>query len=282
MFLWFCIVFPSLPINPGKGLSSYMDITLRDRFTALCQKYFPGTELPLALEFRDGPRAAKKVPPPDGHRCIICQIGQARNGTPLAFDGSSVTCRGGLMYTGYSAERPQGFRFFLSTGKEGVVEGERYKQSPEIVDVWERLIPPFSSQGKHLVFTRWDQLTEADNPEVVIFFARPEVISGLFTLANYDRSDPNGVICPMGAGCTSIVYYPWLEQQKEGTDQKVVLGMFDPSARKCVPLDVMTIAFPMKRFTKVVGFMEESFLITPTWETVKKKIGRSEAVYTKE
>ncbi len=234
----------------------------------------------LPLNSVQGPVPNKKVPPPDGWRCIICQIGQARNGTPLAFDGSSVTCRGGLMYTGYSCERPPGFRYFLSDGKEGVVEGERYKQTPEIVDAWEKLIPPFDSQGKELLFTRWDQLTEADNPAVVIFFARAEVMSGLFTLANFDRADPNGVICPMGAGCSSIVYYPWLEQQN--ADPKVILGMFDPSARKCVPLDVMTMAFPMKRFEKVIGFMEESFLITKTWETVKKKIERSGALYKKE
>lgn len=257
-----------------------MDLILRDRFTTLWQKYFPGAELPLALEFRAGPGTNKKVPPPDGWRCIICQIGQARNGTPLAFDGQSVTCRGGLMYTGYSCERPQAFRYFLSGGKEGVVEGERYKQTPEIVDAWEKLIPFFDAKGKNLLFTRWDQLTESDNPAVIIFFARPEVMSGLFTLANFDRADPNGVICPMGAGCSSIVYYPWQELQKE--DPKVILGMFDPSARKCVPVDVMTIAFPMKKFEKVIGFMEESFLITKTWETVKKKIERSGAMYRKE
>jgi hypothetical protein len=258
-----------------------MDTTLRDRFITLWQKYSPGAEFPLALEFRNaGQSAAKKVPPPGGWRCIICQIGQARNGTPLAFDGQSVTCRGGLMYTGYSCERPQGFRYFLSHGKEGVVEGERYKQTPELVDAWEKLIPPFDSQGRDLLFTRWDQLTEGDDPAVVIFFARPEVMSGLFTLANFDQSDPNGVICPMGAGCSSIVYYPWLEQQKAAP--KVIMGMFDPSARKCVQLDVMTIAFPMKRFEKVVGYMEESFLVTGTWETVKKKIERSAAMYKKE
>ena len=259
---------------------SSMDTTLRDRFTSLWQKYFPGAELPLALEFRHEPGSARHVPAPGGWRCIICQIGQARNGTPLAFDEDSITCHGGRMYTGYSAERPPGFRYFLSHGNNGVVEGERYKQTPEIVDAWERLIPPFSAQGTSLCFTRWDQLTEQDNPDVVVFFARAEVMSGLFTLANFDRSDPNGVICPMGSGCSSIVYYPWLEQQKE--NPRVVLGMFDPSARKCVPLDVMTLAFPMKRFGKVIGFMEESFLITPSWETVKKKIERSGEMYRKE
>lgn len=257
-----------------------MDISLRDRFTALWEKYFPGADLPLAIEFRDSPLGAKQVPHPDGWRCIICQMGQARNGMPLSFDAGAVTCRGGRKYTGFSCEPLQGFRFFLSTGKEGVVEGERYKQTPEIVDAWEKLIPPFDSSGKHLVCTRWDQLTGEHNPEVVIFFARPEVMSGLFTLANFDQGDPNGVICPMGAGCSSTIYYPWLEQQKD--NPKVVMGMFDPSARPCVPLDVMTIAFPMKRFVKMVGYMEESFVITKSWETVKKKIERSNGMYKKE
>ncbi len=207
-------------------------------------------------------------------------MGRARNGTPITMDARSVTCRGGLMYTGYSNQRPPDFRYFLSCGKPGGVEGERYKQTPEIVDAWEKKIPFFSSQGKDLVLTRWDQLTEVDMPDGVIFFARPEVMSGLFTLANFDQGDPNGVICPMGAGCSSIIYYPWLEQQKE--DPKVVLGMFDPSARPCVPLDVITMAFPMKKFEKVIGYMEESFLITKSWDTVKKKIERSAALYKKD
>ncbi|NMB79678.1 MAG: DUF169 domain-containing protein [Methanomicrobiales archaeon] len=255
-----------------------MDIAVRDRFTGLWEKYFPGAELPLGIEFRaTPPESRKKVPPPDGWRCLICQMGQARNGTPLVFDDASVTCRGGRMYTGFSNQRPPEFRHFLSSGKPGVVEGERYKQTPEIVDAWGKSLTPLPTSRKSLVVTRWDQLGADDNPEVVVFFARPEVMSGLFTLANYDRGDPCGVICPMGAGCSSAVYYPWLEQQNE--DPRVVLGMFDPSARKCVQQDILTMAFPMKKFTKVIGFMEESFLITPTWETVKKKIERSTEQY---
>jgi hypothetical protein len=256
-----------------------MDIYHRDRFLGLWTTYFPGSELPLAFEFRKEPVTSANVPPPEGWRCIICQIGRARNGTPLVLSTESVTCRGGRMYAGYSCERPPGFRYFLSGGKAGVVEGERYKQTPEIVDAWEKLIPPFDASGNTIHVTRWDQLTTADNPDAVIFFARPEVLSGLYTLANFDQSDPNGVICPMGAGCSSILYYPWLEQQKE--NPKAVLGLFDPSARPCVPLDVLTMTFPMKKFTRVIGYMEESFLITKTWSTVQKKIERSAALYEK-
>jgi hypothetical protein len=140
-----------------------------------------------------------------------------------------LSVEGQKMDAGYSMERPPHFSFFLSHGKEGVVDGERYKQTPEIVDAWERLIPAFDAKEKDLAFIRWDQLTRADNPEVVIFFARPEVMSGLFIFANFNKGDPNGVICPMGAGCNSIPDYLRLEQQTE--NPKVVLGMSDRRLR---------------------------------------------------
>ena len=54
-----------------------------------------------------------------------------------------------------------------------------------------------------------------------------------------------------------------------------VLGMFDPSARPCVPVDMLSFAVPMKKFMQMIGYIEESFLITPTWQKVIKKIGQS-------
>jgi hypothetical protein len=56
--------------------------------------------------------------------------------------------------------------------------------------------------------------------------------------------------------------------------------MFDPSARPCVPVDVLTIAIPMKKFEKMISYMDESFLITKTWEKQKAKIARSNAVHS--
>jgi len=50
------------------------------------------------------------------------------------------------------------------------------------------------------------------------------------------------------------------------------LGMFDVSARPCVPTDVLTFSVPMKRFIRMVGNMEESFLITNSWRKVLKRI----------
>ena len=256
-----------------------MDIELRDRFTGLWNKYFPGADLPVTFGIGSDPGEVAMAPVPKGWRCIVCDLTKVRKGTSLALGGESVSCAGGKYYLGFSPERAPEFRYFLSYGKPGVVEGERYKQSPEVVEAMTGHTMDIPAGGRCYVFKRWDQLEPGDTPEVAIFFARPEVLSGLFTLANFDQTDPNGgVICPFGAGCGSIVYYPWVEQQKE--NPRAVLGMFDPSSRPCVPLDILTMAVPMKKFVKMIGFMEESFLITPTWEKVKRKIERSREIYS--
>ena len=127
-------------------------------------------------------------------------------------------------------------------------------------------------ESNFYTFRRWDKLAPEDNPDVVIFFARPEVLSALFTLSNFDQADPNGVICPFGSGCSSIIHYPRMEQESDYP--RAVLGMFDPSARPCVPVDILTLSIPMKKFEKMTGYMDESFLITRTWDKVKKKIVR--------
>ncbi len=262
------------------GESRIMDINLRDTFLRLWNEYAPGSELPITFGISTETSAMNRAPPPRDWRCLVCDLAKIRKGISLAFTKESLSCSGAEFYLGYASERRPEFRYFLSTGKPGVVDGERYKRSPEIVDAMDRKPVRIPAEGKCYLFRRWDQLTEEDAPEVAVFFARPEVLSGLFTLANFDQSDPNGgVICPFGSGCSSIVYYPWLEQQS--AHPRAVLGMFDPSARPCVPVDVLTLAIPMKKFTQMIGYMEESFFITPTWEKVKKKIHRSATIHTR-
>lgn len=253
-------------------------MAIRDRFIRLWEKYCPGAELPITFEIGKDGRTAKKGNTPDGWRCIICDLARVRKGTPLVFDRSSITCSGGLFFMGFVTYRNENFRYFLSSGKPGVCEGERYKKTPEIVDELSGQHVSRPVEGSSYVFKRWDTLSPEDNPDVVIFFARPEVLSALFTLAHFDQADPDGVICPFGSGCSSIIHYPRLEQESD--HPRAVLGMFDPSARPCVPVDILTLAIPMKKFEKMIGSMDESFLITKTWDTVKIKIARSNAVHS--
>jgi len=119
---------------------------------------------------------------------------------------------------------------------------------------------------------RWQDDGVKEGILAVVFFAAPDVLSGLFTLANYDVADPHGVVTPMGSGCASIINYPYEEAQSE--QPRCVLGMFDVSARPGVPGDRLTFAVPIKRFEQMVLNMDESFLITDTWRTVERRLAR--------
>jgi Uncharacterised ArCR, COG2043 len=135
--------------------------------------------------------------------------------------------------------------------------------------------PPFEAPGRFMVLKRWDKLAAGDEPFAVIFFATPDVLSGLHVLANYDRSDPNGVIAPMGSGCATIVNYVW--QEAHADQPRCVLGMFDVSARPQVAPGVLTFAVPMKRLEQMAANMDESFLITESWEKVRGRIEKPAA-----
>jgi hypothetical protein len=162
------------------------------------------------------------------------------------------------------------FEYFLSSGIPGRLSGERYKKSPELVREMMAGAPVFRAPARYIVFKRWDALEEADDPEAVVFFARSDVISGLFTLANFDEVEPNGVFSPFAAGCGSIVQYPYLERDSERP--RAVLGLFDVSARPHVPSSVFTFSVPMNKFRRMIENMEASFLITPSWGRVSERI----------
>jgi uncharacterized protein (DUF169 family) len=251
-----------------------MDSKLKEEFMRLWKKYFDGAALPIVFYYTHGTESAQRVKPPKEHRCVIGDLLKVRRGKSLCFDIDSIGCSGGKRYLGFSHETMPDFEYFLSYGIPGKLEGERYKKSPELVKETWKWMPQFRAPARCIVFKRWDMLEEGDEPEVVIFFGEPDVLSGLFTLANFDEGDPNGVFVPFAAGCGSIVQYPYLE--KESERPRGVLGMFDVSARPWVQEDFLTFSLPMNKFLRMIENMEESFLITPSWAKVSKRIKQRE------
>jgi uncharacterized protein (DUF169 family) len=250
-----------------------MDMKIKDKFIQLWSKYFNGAELPITFYYTDQEGGAELAEPPSDHTCLICDLSRVRKGKSLGFTVDTIGCPGGKRYLGFTQDIMPNFEYFLSCGIPGKLEGERYKKSPELVKEAMKKSPQFNAPAKFIVFKRWDQLDESDDPLVVIFFAQPDVLSGLFTLANFDQVDPNGVFAPFAAGCGTIVQYPYLEKDSERP--RAVIGMFDVSARPCVPKDTLSFAVPMNKFVRMIENMEESFLITPSWGKVRQRIGRS-------
>jgi len=248
-----------------------MDMALKEKFLKLWKKYFNETDLPITFYYANKAGNAEAVKPGSVPRCLIGALVKVRKGQSLAFDVDAVGCPGGKRYLGFAENLMPNFEYFLSCGIPGKMEGERYKKSPEMVkEYMQKHAPVMKAPGKYIVFNRWDMLDKADKPDVVIFFAEPDVLSGLYTLASFDETEQNMVIAPFGSGCASIVQYPFMEVKS--THPRAVIGMFDVSARPFVPKNELAFSVPISKFIRMVDNMEESFLITPSWAKVQKRI----------
>jgi uncharacterized protein (DUF169 family) len=247
-----------------------MKIEIRDHFIQQWKKYFNNADLPISFYYTDEPQNVEIVTSSGKWNCLICQLQKVRSGISLAFNSESVKCGGAKRYLGFADKIRPNFEYFLSCGIENEMEGERYIRTPQLVEDLMKKQKKLNITGKYIVFKRWDNLNENDNPDVAIFFATPDILSGLFTLANYDQSEPDSTITPFAAGCGSLVYFPFVE--KDSVRPRAVIGLFDVSARPCVPEGVLTFSVPIVKFSKMINYMDESFLITNSWKKVQKRI----------
>jgi len=247
-----------------------MDAKFKTMFLDLWRRYFAGAEPPIVFYYTDAGDGGRPVAPGSMNRCLVANLVRARKGEALRFGADSIGCPGGKRYLGYSETIRPGFEYFLSCGIPGEMEGERYKKTPELVREVMARMPVFKAPGRFIVFKRWDLLEDGEDPDAVVFFATPDVLAGLFTLASFDEVESSGIIAPFAAGCGSVVAYPYLERASKSP--RCVIGMFDPSARPYVEPDRITFAAPWEKFTRMVGNMEESFLTTPTWERIRARI----------
>jgi hypothetical protein len=247
-----------------------MDAQIQKDFLAKWTEYFGSSRLPIGWFYTDSCEEDDLKNSVSEVRCMIGNLENVFNGQPLVYQKSTPGCLGGKRYSGFSQNLRTNFRYFLSCGIEGELEGERYKKNPEIVDEFLIRNPPFEAPGKYLVFKRWDKFLPHETPEVVIFIDSGDVLSALFTLANFDRIN-EGVAAPFGSGCSSIVDYPRREALKE--NPQCIFGMFDLSARPYIKSDSYSFSIPFIRFREMIAIMDESFLITESWRKIKIRLG---------
>jgi hypothetical protein len=168
----------------------------------------------------------------------------------------------------------------VSTGIPNRIEGERYLESPEVTKMFFKAIDPRPAPASFCVFKPLSLFTDFEKPELVIFFARTESICGLHQLATFTTNDFEAVLSPFGPGCAGILTWPLhlLVQEKS----KAVLGGWDPTERRYVKTDELTFTVPWEMYLSMVSRWRESFLITKTWDSVRKKIERSKKAWSEE
>lgn len=209
--------------------------------------------------------------------CIFGNIWLARKKKKAAWlSHEECGCMGGGFYTGMYRPYLNFNAQYIATGVPQMnVEGEHLLPSLESArEFMENVIPP-AAPGKYCIFKPLEQFSEEKPPQVVVFFAKPEVLSGLFSLAIYATEDISAVMTPFASGCGGIFSWPIAYQQK-GLE-KAVLGGFDISARKFMKTDELTFAVPLSLYQKMLGVMEKSALTRHTWQRIRKKVAKSVA-----
>jgi uncharacterized protein (DUF169 family) len=210
--------------------------------------------------------------------CVMGNIWRARRqGTAAYFDRDRFGCLGGAFYLGFSKPQLDFIAYYVSSGIPNQMEGEHYLESAEITRNFFQALDPRPAPARFCVFKPLSQFLPDEQPELVIFFARGEIMCGLNQLATFVTNDFEAVSSPFGAGCANIVTWP-LHYLAQGR-LKAVLGGWDPSDRKFLKPDELTFSIPFELFKRMVLRWPESFLKTPTWAIVKKKIERSRRIW---
>jgi len=210
--------------------------------------------------------------------CVLGHIWRARKKKTAAyFSAEQFGCPGGAFWLGFNKPQTETIIHYVSTGIPNWTDGERYCESPDALRRIFAFVDPRPAPKKYCVVKPISLFVEGEDPELVLFFARPESLCGLHQLAAFVTNDPEVVASPWSAACGSLAVWPlhYLAQGKN----KAVVGGWDPSARKFFKTDELSFTVPFPIFHAMLKRYGDSFLRTKTWATVQKKIARSKKAW---
>ncbi len=195
--------------------------------------------------------------------CFFKAMNGVRTGTPVSLSLDTIGCGGGRFYTGFT-EMPEHVPNFVSLK-------ERYKETPEQVRAFVDDLGWSVTGKKYLHFARIDQAGSFEGKEGLLFFATPDVLSGLTTWCYFDSNADDAVTALFGSGCSAVVTQAVLENRKGG--YRTFIGLFDPSVRPWLEADILSYVIPMSRFRVMYGTMRRCCLFdTHAWAKVRERI----------
>ena len=210
--------------------------------------------------------------PTGGHRaCVVSLLRSVPLGKVVALRPGAHVCPVAHYYLGFADEPPEGTDEYLAHG------GERLKDSPERARVHLAESRPFPRDEKYCLVARLDIIPDEIEPEVVTALVDADSLTGLLTLANYDRDGFDNVIAPFASGCSGLINEPLKEAVSP--EPRAVIGLFDVMVRHLVDPDIMSFAVPYRRLLQMLGNVEGSFMTQPYWREIKerKRVARETA-----
>lgn len=223
-------------------------------------EYFgESTRLPLAVVYSDSPLGEMK----NVSGCMFKQFHRAYNGMTVTLDADNFTCGGGKLYSGLGPIPSRVYDFVSLV--------EKYKKDPATAKASIDSIDARMLEKPFLNFIRIDKLDKFDDMEGLIFFVSPDILSGLFTWANYDSTDIDAVKSPWGSVCSTTITSLVNENRRGG--KHCYIGMLDVSARPFFRPDILSFSIPKSRFMEMCETMSECCVAgAPAWQKVKKRI----------
>ena len=216
-------------------------------------------ELPVLFWYSDS--AVNKTEKING--CFFQCMKAVREGISVSLNADVIGCGGGKYYTGFT-DLPEYVPTFVS-------EKEKYKQTPEMVSEFITQLDRPPATGKYLNFSRIDKVESFDEKEGILFFATPDILSGLVTWASFDNNNEDAVVSLFGSGCCSAVTYAVLDNMKHG--RRTFIGFFDPSVRPHFEADILSFMIPLSRFREMYNTITKCFLFdTRAWSKIKERI----------
>ena len=235
-------------------------MTISEFIESYREAFGDAAPLPVSLAYGATPAAEVKSVP----KCMIGAVSKVRYGDSLTLCADNVLCGGGALYTAFRP-MPERVPVFVS-------EVEHYKKTKEMVKDYVDSLGITLSDKPYLNFVRVDKLSSWDDAEALIFFATPDMLSGLCTWAFYDNNDSDAVTTLFASGCASIITFAVNENRSCG--RRCFLGMLDPSARPLVPENELTFTIPMSRFKEMLDTMNDSALYQKAFSALKRRINK--------
>lgn len=216
-------------------------------------------ELPVVFWYSDFPMAS----PQKINGCFFKAFEVLRKGEAITLSLETLGCMGGKFYTGFS-EMNERIPNFVSLK-------EKYKKTPEMVMEFVYKLDVPLAEKKYLNISPINKIDSFEDILGIVFFATPDILSGLTTWAFFDNNSDDAVTAKFGSGCSSVITETVVENNKNG--RRTFLGLFDPSVRPYVEPDILSFAIPMSRFKEMYYTMRESCLFeTHAWGKVRSRL----------
>lgn len=239
-----------------------MDIrTFIDRYyEAFSQK----AELPIAMWYSDewiGEEIKTRG-------CMFKAFYAVRNGTVLSFCEETIGCGGGNFYTGFT---PMGEHIpkFVSLK-------EHYKNTPDSVIECINCMNVQQRPNKYLHFARIDKINSFNEVEGLIFFATPDILTGLCAWIFWDNNSPDAVCTLFNSGCSATITNTINENREKG--KRTFLGLLDPSVRPYFESNILSLSIPMSRFRELYDTLLNTCLLNnvAAWKKVRDRISEKD------